>query len=262
MTPKVFVYFILAWGKVVTEAYYRRVQFWWLRLRGRPEKVEEIILARIRVLTRFMFNIQHCQVWVEGLENVPPSGPLVMIANHQSMYDNPLMLGYMGRKTTFLAKKELWRVPGLGYWMTQMNCRPINRQDKRSAKHLMVELGHEIHQSGEALVVFPEGTRTKDPDRKINPFKHGFLRLTQTHNIPILPVCLDGTRLLNDSKAMARTKNGGRVVRVKILPPIYPPPEGMEEREFINGVRDTIIAEWEKLKVDWPVAGEPPGQKG
>src|SRR5207247_2649373 len=91
-----------------------------------------------------------------GMQHVPPSGPVLLIANHSSVLDPPFVGGVAPRQLTFLAKAELFAVPGFGRLIHALNARPVRREGA-DATALRVAL-RALERNG-ALLVFPEGTR-------------------------------------------------------------------------------------------------------
>ncbi len=231
---------------------------WWGRRRGRDDEVAATVV-RISVTwgQRIMRRL-HCRVEVEGREHVPQSGPVIVMCNHQSMFDIPILMGHLGRLLGFVTKRELFRIPGLSHWMRNIGCIALDRSDAHGAAKLFREVSLAIKEAGSGIILFPEGTRTRDPEGKIGPFKEGSARLATLQNIPILPVSLDGSRFLSRSSAMARTVKGGRVVRVKIAPPVYPNIASARERHaLMTEIRETILTNFEAIRLEWPTPAGP-----
>jgi len=114
----------------------------------------------------------------------------VVIANHQSLLDIPLLMGYLPFKFHFVLKDSLMRIPIFGYILKILNFYPINRTDPERARITLNNVIDHI-KKGENIVIFSEGTRTKDG--KVAPFKKGALRIAQAAKAPILPVTISGT---------------------------------------------------------------------
>jgi len=96
---------------------------------------------------------------VRGAEHVPSSGPALIVSNHQSILDPPLIGGATRRQIYFLAKAELFRIPVFGWLMRALHARPVRREgpDSRALRTAALLL-----EEGKALLVFPEGTRSLD----------------------------------------------------------------------------------------------------
>ena len=162
---------------------------------------------------RGIIRIGRWKVRVEGLSNLPAGGA-ILAANHQSLVDIPLFLAALPREVRFLAKRELGRVPLFGYAMAQAGNLFIDREDPRDAVHLVREATARIGR-GQMLVIFPEGTRSRDGT--VGGFKPGAFFLAQKTGAPLLPVLVDGGH-----KALPR---GSFLFRpadlvVRVLPPV------------------------------------------
>ncbi len=128
------------------------------------------------------------KVRVEGLGNLPPGGA-ILAANHQSLVDIPLFLTAIPREVRFLAKRELGRIPLFGYAMVAAGNLFIDREDPRDAVHLVREATERMDR-GQMVVIFPEGTRSRDGS--IGDFKPGAFYLARKTGARLLPVLLDG----------------------------------------------------------------------
>ncbi len=123
---------------------------------------------------------------------------------------------------------------------------------------MFASLSRHIRDSQSGIIVFPEGTRNRNPEGGIQPFKEGSLRLATMENIPILPVSIDGSRHFARSEMLYRTRNGGRLVRMKIAPLVDTRAgSSLERRALMARIRDTIESNYNAIRVDWPAE---PGQ--
>lgn len=229
-----------------------RFHFRRLERQGRRAEVEEIIQRMTLDWTSSIFAKLGCRVEVEGGELVPREGPLLVMPNHQSVYDIPLLMGWLGRPVGFVFKRELLRFPGLRYWMLQIHGYAIDRGEHRDAAEQYNRWGDEIAAAGRALVIFPEGTRSRDSAGALGAFRRGALRLATPRSIPILPVVIDGTRLLVRPRALALNPPGKRVVRMRILPPrVTQPMTPPESKRFMENLREAMAATRDSIRVNW-----------
>lgn len=127
-------------------------------------------------------------VIIKGKENIP-SVPCCYIGNHTSILDIPILIDSVGECMGFIAKKEMLKVPVLGYWMTCFKGIPLDRDNPREAIKVIRE-GAENIKAGYSMAIFPEGTRSNDG--KIGEFKKGSLKLATMAKAPIVPVAIDG----------------------------------------------------------------------
>jgi len=130
-----------------------------------------------------------CRWKVAGADNLPSTGPVVVISNHLSLWD-PLVVGSaMKRKVYFMAKEELFHYPLVGCMIRSWGAFPVKRghTDRKALKNAM-----EVLRSGHVLGIFPEGTRSTTG--KLQDFKSGAVSLAVKFGAPILPVGLIGTK--------------------------------------------------------------------
>ena len=125
---------------------------------------------------------------VRGVEHIPSSGPALIVSNHQSILDPPLIGGAARRQIYFLAKAELFRIPLFGSLIRALHARPVRREGSdpralRTAAQLLEE--------GKALLVFPEGTRSLDG--RLGEAKPGVGMLAVTSGAPVVPAYVSGT---------------------------------------------------------------------
>jgi len=125
---------------------------------------------------------------ISGLENVPPEGQGVLLASNHQSYLDPVSIGIpLGREIDFVARQSLFRFRLFGQLLTYLNTLPIQRAsaDVGALRECIRRL-----ELGQALVLFPEATRTRDGSiGKINP---GFALIAKTAGVPIVPVFTDG----------------------------------------------------------------------
>ncbi len=127
---------------------------------------------------------------IEGLENIQPGQHYVIAANHQSMLDILLVLAALPVHYKFMAKKELFVWPFVGWHMALSGYIPINREDPEGRKAAFLRAQNELAQ-GVSVLFFPEGTRSLDGE--IRNFKMGAFKAAKDAGVPVLPVVIDGT---------------------------------------------------------------------
>lgn len=151
---------------------------------------------------------------VVGMENVPRTGSVIVVSNHASNFDPPLLSNSVRRPVAFMAKEELFRVPILAPAIRLYGAYPVKRQTAdRSAIKAAMQMGEQ----GWAIGIFLEGTRT--PDGLIHHPKRGAALLAAKLNAPLLPVCLWGTEQIEQG-ALPRSVP----IIIRIAPPM-PAPE-------------------------------------
>lgn len=123
----------------------------------------------------------------EGGENVPRTGGLLVVGNHQSNFDPPMMAVACRRHFHFMAKQTLWEHRRFGWLIHNFNAIPIDQQkgDTGAIKAAIDRL-----QKGGIVLIYPEGSRTHDG--AINPFKRGTALLIRRAKVPVLPIAIEG----------------------------------------------------------------------
>ena len=126
---------------------------------------------------------------LHGIEHVPAEGSVVVAPNHYSDID-PIVIGYglykLKRMPRFLAKASLFRVPVLGWMLTKAGQVPVERTGVTGADPLAA--ARRIAAAGHAVVIYPEGTLTRDPDLWPMRGKFGAVRTALDAGIPLIPV--------------------------------------------------------------------------
>lgn len=155
--------------------------------------------------------------WIHavGTENVPDKGPLLIIGNHLSIGDPPLVATKIKLKAVIMAKEELFEHPWSRFWVKNFGAFPVRRDgiDRQALKEAESWL-----KKGVSLIMFPEGKRS--PDATMQPALPGAALIAARLGIPILPVAITGTEALNNPRhcLLHRTK-----VLVTIGKPFNPP---------------------------------------
>jgi 1-acyl-sn-glycerol-3-phosphate acyltransferase len=128
------------------------------------------------------------RVRIYGTENVPQQGPLVVVSNHASDFDPPMLSSCVGRPVAYMAKEELFEVPILKQAIQLYGAYPVKRgsPDRSAIRSALACL-----EAGWAAGVFLEGTRT--PDARITSPKLGAAMIAAKAKAPLLPVSLWGT---------------------------------------------------------------------
>jgi len=160
-------------------------------------------------LMRLFFRLE-----ARGREHVPREGALLLVSNHVSVLDPPLVGGATPRKLYFLAKEELFRIPIYGRLIHAVNARPVRRDgsDSRALKSTLRLLGE-----GKAILIFPEGTRGRG-DGRLGEGKPGAGMLAVMSGAAVVPVYVSGTdRALPRGATLPRPAK----VRVRFGPPLH-----------------------------------------
>lgn len=166
------------------------------------------------------------------------SEPFVVMSNHQSLYDIPVLFQSVPGRLRMVAKAELFKVPVWGRAMLAAGFIRIDRGDREQAAEELRTTGGSLLASGVRVWIAPEGTRSKTGE--VGEFKSGGFRMALALGARILPVAIEGTRRVLPAKGFAVQR--GQRVSVTILPPIDPAAYGIDRRkELIAGVRRAIV---------------------
>ncbi|QOC21147.1 1-acyl-sn-glycerol-3-phosphate acyltransferase [Wenzhouxiangella sp. AB-CW3] len=131
------------------------------------------------------------RVSVEGLDGVDPSRSYVVVANHQSQFDIPVVYGFSGLDLRWVAKAEVGRIPFVAAGCRAIGHVFINRSDPDQAR-TAINRAVERLKPGTGLMFFPEGTRSRSGE--LMRFKKGAFRVAIDQQLPLLPVSVIGSR--------------------------------------------------------------------
>ena len=126
---------------------------------------------------------------VDGKEHIKKGQSYVIAPNHQSYWDAFLIYGYIGIKFKWMMKKELGRIPFVGWACYMAGCIFIDRSSRESGINSIRKAESKL-KDGMSVVIFPEGTRSYDG--QMGKFKRGAFLISEELQLPILPVTIDG----------------------------------------------------------------------
>jgi len=173
------------------------------------------------------------RVRVVGVDNLKKGVPYVLCINHQSHMDIPIVLVALPIQFRFAAKKELFRIPFLGWHLRRSGHVSIDRENPRAAIKSLSKAAEAIR-SGAPVVIFPEGGTSRDGS--IKPFKGGGFMLATRSGAEAVPVTIRGSRKILAPKTYHVR---GGVVDVTIGQPI--PSNDLSTTDLAKRVRDEIV---------------------
>ncbi|MFF8904193.1 lysophospholipid acyltransferase family protein [Streptomyces olivaceoviridis] len=188
--------------------------------------------------------------WVEGLENVPATGPAILASNHLSFSDSFFLPVMLDRKVTFIAKAEYFTTPGVKGRLTAAFFKgvgqlPVDRSGARGAGEAAIKSGIEVLERGELFGIYPEGTRS--PDGRLYRGKPGGLaRVALATGAPVIPVAMiDTEKIQPPGQVVPKLMRPG----IRIGKPLdFSRYQGMEHDRFVlRAVTDEVMYEIMKL---------------
>jgi 1-acyl-sn-glycerol-3-phosphate acyltransferase len=184
-------------------------------------------------ITRAGLPLVGVRVVVKGFERLPQGASIVM-ANHSSNLDPDVLLPLLPGRVVIYLKASLMKIPVLGYAMRLAGFIPVQRDGSVESAKAASELAQRALEQGSCLVLFPEGTRSRDGS--LLPFKRGPFFLAMESGAPVVPVSIVGaTRLL--PKGSKNLKSGA--VTVTFHPPLHPA-DYADKEELMAAVRSAI----------------------
>jgi 1-acyl-sn-glycerol-3-phosphate acyltransferase len=177
---------------------------------------------------------------ISGRHHVDKQSNYVVMSNHQSHYDIPVMFQALGIRIRMIAKTELFRIPVMGRAMLDSGFIELDRSNRRRALESMKVAKQRILEDRLSVWIAPEGTRSKDG--KLGEFKTGGFYLAVDAGVPILPVTIDGS--IDVLRAGDTEVHRGRTVHVHIHQPIAASDYNRSRlKELMSQVRDSIASE-------------------
>lgn len=142
--------------------------------------------AWARILTTFSL----VRVKVHGAQNIDPNSSYIFVANHQSLYDMPLVYGWLKNNFKWIIKKEFRKMPIMGKTCELMGHIFIDRTNPMRAKQSLDIAKQKLKQGNSSIFLFPEGTRTRNG--QIGKFKRGAFTIARDLHLPIVPITING----------------------------------------------------------------------
>ncbi|UCB42892.1 MAG: 1-acyl-sn-glycerol-3-phosphate acyltransferase [Dehalococcoidales bacterium] len=142
-----------------------------------------------------------CRWQIKGKENVPKEGPLLVVANHMTNHDPPLLSVSLGRYVVFMAKEGLFRSRLGGYFMRGLGTFPVRRN---GVQREALRTAQQVLADGYALAVFPEGMRSRT--HKLRRAFPGAALIALQTGVPVLPVAITGTEAVKGINWLRRPR--------------------------------------------------------
>lgn len=168
----------------------------------------------MRAWAAFLLRVGGVRTELRGAERIPAAGRgLILVCNHQGMADILALIARLPLRFSFVAKKELFRIPFLGWHMRRCGFIPIDRgQPGKNIEPLAK--AQQALEEGKNILFFPEGTRS--PDGRIQRFRRGAFELAKRSRSPIVPLAISGSwQVLAKGRWLLRPG----AIRLQVAPP-------------------------------------------
>lgn len=221
---------VLVWGALVVPASLLLSRVW----PGARERFARLTSGALRAFVR---GLPFLRFRVE--RDAPPlEGARVLVANHQSRLDSPLLLA-VERRLAGPVRGYMLRVPVVGSVIRLLGFFDADAGEAASfdAMHRAAE---RARARGEGLLFYPEGTRSRNGE--IGAFRRGAFRVAVDHDLPIQPVVLEGIEAVLPSGHAVAQADRSHLVRVRYLEPLRPPYGDGPRREVVRALADRVRA--------------------
>lgn len=162
------------------------------------KKPMSVFMYRIaQAWARLTLFASRCPLDIKGRENIPQKGGVCVVSNHVGLFDIALALAFIGRPFGFIAKKELLYAPFINIWIWLLGGLFIDRKNPKKAV-LTIEEGVKRIKNGGSMIIFPEGTRSRDGG--LQPFRSGSFKLATQAEAIIIPMTVSGSYEMFEKK--------------------------------------------------------------
>jgi len=189
-----------------------------------------------RLWARAVLALFGARVRVSGGERLSPRGHYVFVSNHLSLADTPVMLHALPVPFKFLAKRELLRVPFIGWYLRRAGHLTVDRRSVRSSIESLNEAARLIREHSLSVLIFAEGRRS--PDGTLQPFKDGAAWLAIESGAEAVPVAILGTDRVLPAKDSCILPGD---VEVRIGAPLAPAGFTLRERGAFTGLLEERV---------------------
>lgn len=201
-----------------------------------PQLKAKLSQPMASICFRFVLFFAGTKRTVLGLENVPKDTAVLYAGNHRSYADIPMAYITLPTLTGFVAKKEMEKIPLFSWWMKNLHCLFLDRDDLKAGLKTILK-GVEYIKEGYSIFIMPEGTRSQNED--MLPFKEGSLKMAEKAGCPIIPVAITNSDAVYE-KQKPWVKKAHVIIHYG--KPIYANELSKEERKFLGAHVREIIA--------------------
>ncbi len=190
-----------------------------------------VLWSRLNSLFTPMF------VTVTGKQNIKKDTSYIIIPNHQSYYDIFVVYGWLGMDIKWIMKKELKKIPGIGFGSQKVGHIFLDRSNSRVAVESLNEAKRKLVK-GISVVIFPEGTRSQTGE--LGTFKRGAFKLAHELELPILPITIKGTKNILPADSIDLLP--GKVQLIIHKPIEFEDYKNDDINQIMNRVREVILS--------------------
>ena len=186
-------------------------------------------IYKISRLIGLLFCKFYFRLSAKGLENIPKTGPVLLVSNHAS-YIDPFLDGVMLRRPIhFMARSDLWNVKLLAWWIPKVHGIPIRRTgfDRKA-----LQVTFDYLKNGEIILIYPEGTRSFDGNLK--PGMPGVGMIAYQAKVPVIPIYISGS--------FAAYPRNVKFPKPKKITVFYGPPLDLQAEFNLPDEKETYIA--------------------
>lgn len=199
--------------------------------RFRPRAKAKASQAIVRNAFRFVLASGGIRYKAIGIENVPKEEAVLYAGNHRGLADIPVGYITVPTLTGFVAKKEMQHIPFFSWWMRNMNCLFLDRENMKEGLKTILK-GIDNIKAGYSMFIMPEGTRGHGADETdMLPFKEGSLKMSEKTGCPIIPVAITGSSAVFEDH-VPWVKPG--LITIHYGEPIYPNDLDKETRKRLG----------------------------
>lgn len=155
-------------------------------LSRKPDLVHRVAASWGRILR----HIARVELEIEGLDRLRKDIPVIILSNHQSLFDIVMLYSFLDIQFRWMAKSSLFKLPIIGRSMKKAGYIPVERENRKKALKSLYDAADKIR-NGTSVIVFPEGTRGH-PDGSLREFKKGAFLLAKKANVTLQPITIWG----------------------------------------------------------------------